>query len=145
MSGIRVASVLLPKSLINLARRDEVPQIITRKMRQQALEFLTPSAKRLLQQYRPNSDLLGGHPLRRYQAQSGPQNPPDLRAHALTPTTLTKQEPISRVGRPLGAGEMCLICALCSFRLGRDRYAARSVTRRANQRHPHLRRACAHR
>src|SRR4029077_18765210 len=36
----------------NLARGDEVPQIFTRKPRLRPSEFLTPSAKRLLQQYR---------------------------------------------------------------------------------------------
>jgi putative ABC transport system substrate-binding protein len=38
----------LPKSPMNLARGDEVPQIITRRTRQQPSEFLTSPAKRLL-------------------------------------------------------------------------------------------------
>src|SRR6476660_6222499 len=46
---IRIASVALPKSPMNLAQGDEVPQIITRRTRQRPPEFLTPPAKRLLQ------------------------------------------------------------------------------------------------
>jgi hypothetical protein len=42
---------------MNLVRGDEVPQIITPKMRQQASEFLMPSAKRLLQHNRPQADI----------------------------------------------------------------------------------------
>jgi putative ABC transport system substrate-binding protein len=38
----------LPKSPMNLARGDEVPQIITRRTRQRPSEFLTSPAKRLL-------------------------------------------------------------------------------------------------
>jgi hypothetical protein len=37
---------------MNLAQGDEVPQIITRRTRQRASEFLTPPAKRLLQHNR---------------------------------------------------------------------------------------------
>ena len=39
---IRIASVALPKSPMNLAQGDEVPQIITRRTRQRPREFLTP-------------------------------------------------------------------------------------------------------
>src|SRR6476646_6880912 len=42
---------------MNLAWGDEVPQIITPKTHQQSSEFLTPSAKRLLQQYLPTADV----------------------------------------------------------------------------------------
>jgi hypothetical protein len=52
---IRIASVALPKSPMNLAQGDEVPQIITRRTRQRPPEFLTPPAKRLLQHYRVKS------------------------------------------------------------------------------------------
>src|ERR1700685_374986 len=46
---IRIVSVALPKSPTNLAQGDEVPQISTRKPHLRPSEFLTPSAKRLLQ------------------------------------------------------------------------------------------------
>ena len=38
---IRIASVALPKSPINLAQGDEIPQIITRITRRRPAEFLT--------------------------------------------------------------------------------------------------------
>jgi hypothetical protein len=44
---IRIASVALPKSHMNLAHGDEVPQIITRITRQRLSEFLTSPANRL--------------------------------------------------------------------------------------------------
>jgi hypothetical protein len=47
------APVALPKSPINLAQGDEVPQIITQITRQRPSEFLTSAAKRLLQHNRP--------------------------------------------------------------------------------------------
>src|SRR5438477_292298 len=61
---IRIASVALPKSPINLAQGDEIPQIITRITRQRPAEFLTTCAKRLLQQYLPEADIvqLAGRP-----------------------------------------------------------------------------------
>jgi len=40
---------------MNLAQGDEIPQIITRITRQRPAEFLTTCAKRLLQQYPPES------------------------------------------------------------------------------------------
>jgi hypothetical protein len=52
---IRTALVALPKSPMNLAQGDEVPQIITRRTRQRPSEFLTPPAKRLLQHNPPNN------------------------------------------------------------------------------------------
>src|SRR5439155_6630029 len=58
---IRIASVALPKSPINLAQGDEIPQIITRITRRRPAEFLTTCAKRLLQQYRSKGDI-GGRP-----------------------------------------------------------------------------------
>jgi hypothetical protein len=61
---IRVTSVALPKSPTSLACDDEVPQIFTRKPRLRPLEFLTPSAKRLLQHYRAISGLHAGTPAR---------------------------------------------------------------------------------
>src|SRR6185312_3142100 len=54
---IRIASVALPKSPMNLAQGDEVPQIITRRTRQRPSEFLISPAKRLLQHYPP----MNGH------------------------------------------------------------------------------------
>jgi hypothetical protein len=54
---IRIVSLALPKSPMSLARGDEVPQIITPTTYQQSSEFLTPSAKRLLQQYLPISEV----------------------------------------------------------------------------------------
>jgi hypothetical protein len=45
----RVISVALPKSPMSFAWGDEVPQISTRKPCLRPSEFLTPSAKRLLQ------------------------------------------------------------------------------------------------
>src|SRR6202049_874022 len=51
-SMIRIVSLALPKSPMSLARGDEGPQIITPTTCQQSSEFLTPSAKGLLQQYR---------------------------------------------------------------------------------------------
>src|SRR4249919_1542742 len=53
---IRTASVAPPKSPMNLAQGDEVPQIITRRTRQRRSEFLTPLAKRLLQHNPPEAD-----------------------------------------------------------------------------------------
>jgi hypothetical protein len=44
---------------VNLARGDEVPQIITRRTRQRPSEFLTSPAKRLLQHYRHKPDHSG--------------------------------------------------------------------------------------
>src|ERR1700747_2479590 len=41
---------------MSLACGDEVPQISTRKSRLRPSEFLTPSAKRLLQHYRPQAN-----------------------------------------------------------------------------------------
>ena len=55
---IRIASVALPKSSMNLAQGDEVPQIITRRTRQRPPEFLTPSAKRLLQHNLPITEVV---------------------------------------------------------------------------------------
>src|SRR5262245_61538541 len=46
---IRITSVALPKSPMNLAQGDGVPQIITRRTRQRPSEFLTSPAKRRLQ------------------------------------------------------------------------------------------------
>src|SRR6201991_1100331 len=46
---IRIASVALPRSPMNLAQGDEVPQIITRRTRQRPSEFLISPPKRLLQ------------------------------------------------------------------------------------------------
>jgi hypothetical protein len=54
---IRTALVALPKSPMNLAQGDEVPQIITRRTRQRPSEFLTPPAKRLLQHNRHQTDM----------------------------------------------------------------------------------------
>jgi hypothetical protein len=48
-----VASIALPKSLVNSSSGDEVPHIFTRKSRLQPGQFLITSAKRLLQQYLP--------------------------------------------------------------------------------------------
>jgi catechol 2,3-dioxygenase-like lactoylglutathione lyase family enzyme len=42
---------------MSLACGDEVPQISTRKSRLRPSEFLTPSAKRLLQHYLPLADI----------------------------------------------------------------------------------------
>ena len=52
---ICTALVALPKSPMNLAQGDEVPQIITRRTRQRPSEFLTPPAKRLLQHNPPET------------------------------------------------------------------------------------------
>ena len=49
---IRIASVALPKSPMNLAQGAEVPQIITRRTRQRPSEFLISPAKRLFQHNR---------------------------------------------------------------------------------------------
>src|SRR5579863_10714874 len=56
-SMVRITSAPLSKSPMSLAGDDEVPQISTRKPRLRPLEFLTPSAKRLLQHYLPTSDI----------------------------------------------------------------------------------------
>jgi hypothetical protein len=53
---ICVVSITLPRSPVSLSSGDEVPHI-TRKSRLQPGEFLITSAKRLLQQYRHESDL----------------------------------------------------------------------------------------
>jgi hypothetical protein len=53
---IRIASVALPRSPMSLAWGDEVRNISTRKPNQRPSEILIPSAKRLLQQYRPFPD-----------------------------------------------------------------------------------------
>jgi hypothetical protein len=60
-STTRITSVALPKSPMSFAGRDKVPQISTRKPRLRPSEFLTPSAKRLLQHYPPDN----GHPRER--------------------------------------------------------------------------------
>jgi hypothetical protein len=52
-SPIRMTSIALPKSPVSLTQGDEVPHILTRKPHLQPAEFLITSAKRLLQQYRP--------------------------------------------------------------------------------------------
>ncbi len=54
---IYTASVTLPSSPASSSSGNEVPHIFTRKSRLQPGEFLVTSAKRLLQQYRHNSDL----------------------------------------------------------------------------------------
>ena len=56
-SMIRIAPVALPKSPINLAQGDDVPQIITRITRQRPSEFLTSPVKRLLQHNLPTADI----------------------------------------------------------------------------------------
>jgi hypothetical protein len=43
---------------MNLAQGDEVPQIITQRTRQRLSEFLTSPARRLLQHYLPEADVL---------------------------------------------------------------------------------------
>ena len=55
-SPIRTGSIALPKTLVSLARGDEVPHISTRKPRPRPAEFLRPSAKRLLQHNLPCMD-----------------------------------------------------------------------------------------
>src|SRR4029077_1642295 len=54
---IYVVSITLPRSPVSLSSGDEVPQIFTRKSRLQPGEFLITSAKRLLQQYLPLTDI----------------------------------------------------------------------------------------
>jgi hypothetical protein len=68
---IRTALVALPKSPMNLAQGDEVPQIITRRTRQRPSEFLTPPAKRLLQHNRHEADLQTAMRNVRYWMNSG--------------------------------------------------------------------------
>src|SRR5665213_2340957 len=55
-SPIRMTSIALPKSPVSLTCGDEIPHIFTRQPRLQPAEFLIPSAKRLLQQYRHLAD-----------------------------------------------------------------------------------------
>src|SRR5215468_10358026 len=55
---ISAASNALPRSPVSLSSGDEVPHIFTRKSRLQPGEFLITSAKRLLQQYRHETDIL---------------------------------------------------------------------------------------
>ena len=69
---IRIASVALPKSPMNLARGDEVPQIITRRTRQRPSEFLTSPAKRLLQHYLPEADMTALSATLRCQMKANP-------------------------------------------------------------------------
>src|SRR6266540_3832860 len=52
---IYVVSITLPRSPVSLSSGDEVPHIFTRKSRLQPGEFLITSAKRLLQQNRPQA------------------------------------------------------------------------------------------
>jgi hypothetical protein len=54
---ICVVSITLPRSPVSLSSGDEVPHIFTRKSRLQPGEFLITSAKRLLQQYLPQTDI----------------------------------------------------------------------------------------
>ena len=54
---IDVASITLPRSPANLSSGNEVPHIFTRKSRAQPKELLITSAKRLLQQNLPTTDL----------------------------------------------------------------------------------------
>src|SRR5256886_11317567 len=54
---IYAASVTLPSSPASSSSGNEVPHIFTRKSRLQPGEFLVTSAKRLLQQYRHQTDL----------------------------------------------------------------------------------------
>src|SRR6516162_9243436 len=54
---IRVPSIALPRSSASLTLGDEVPHIFARKSRLKPGKFLIISAKRLLQQYRHDSDL----------------------------------------------------------------------------------------
>src|SRR6476660_6805188 len=51
-----VASITLPRSPASLSSGDEAPHIFTRKSRVQPKEILIASAKRLLQQNRPEPD-----------------------------------------------------------------------------------------
>src|SRR5262249_4526681 len=53
--SISVLSIALPRSPVSLRSGDEVPRIFTRKSRLQPREFLISSAKRLLQQHRPEA------------------------------------------------------------------------------------------
>jgi hypothetical protein len=61
VASVRIFGETLKREAIddsyNLSRFTEVPQISTRKPRLRPSEFLTPSAKRLLQQYRRKADL----------------------------------------------------------------------------------------
>jgi hypothetical protein len=50
--------IALPKSPVSLSRGDEVPHIFTRKPRPRPAEFSVTSAKRLLQQNRPEGEVL---------------------------------------------------------------------------------------
>jgi len=52
-SLIRIPSIALPKSPVNLTREDRSPHVFTRKSHRRPAEFSSTSAKRLLQQYRP--------------------------------------------------------------------------------------------
>jgi hypothetical protein len=54
---IDVASITLRRSPVSLSSGDEVPHIFTRKSRLRPKEFLIASAKRLLQQNRPQADI----------------------------------------------------------------------------------------
>src|SRR5271169_2144841 len=56
-SPIRIISIALAKSLVSLMWGDEAPHIFTRKPRQLPLEFLSYSAKRLLQHNLPVADI----------------------------------------------------------------------------------------
>src|SRR6516162_6800438 len=71
---ICVVSIALPKSPVSSSSGDEVPHIFTRKSRLQPGEFLVTSAKRLLQQYPPES----GHSIDAPACLLGAQN----RTHA---------------------------------------------------------------
>jgi hypothetical protein len=80
---IRIASVALPKSPMNLAQGDEVPQIITRITRQRPAEFLTTCAKRLLQQYRHKTDVAVVSANVRFRGKSGPRTKPRAKSASL--------------------------------------------------------------
>src|SRR6516225_8405682 len=55
--SIPVLSIALPRSPVSLRSGDEVPHIFTRKSRLRPREFLISSAKRLLQQNRPDPEV----------------------------------------------------------------------------------------
>src|SRR5581483_9967410 len=57
-SPIRISSVALPKSPVDLTREDVSPHVFTRKPRLKPAEFSIVGANRLLQQYRHFADEL---------------------------------------------------------------------------------------
>src|SRR5215510_3332162 len=76
-SPIRITSIALPKSPVSLSRGDEVPHIFTRKPRPRPAEFSVTSAKRLLQQNRPEAVITPAGRSRLFQRNL------DLAIHAL--------------------------------------------------------------